>query len=70
MAGDNKFLGIVGSKKSRNTTVTIQTAAERWYETERSKIIQEDLDTLILLVEHLQRESDNVENEDNEFKTR
>ena len=67
----SNFLGVVGSKTVRNTTtVTLQTASERWYETEKSKIIQEDLDTLILLVEQLEINLDNVENEDNTFKTR
>ena len=66
--GDSNFLGIVGSKKSRNTTVTVQTAADRWYEKERSKIIEEDLDTLNLLVERLKIDCEDVENEDNEFK--
>ena len=69
-SGSN-FLGVVGSKTMRNTTtVTLQTAADRWYETERSKIIQEDLDALMLLVEQLEINLNNVENEDNTFKTR
>ena len=67
----SNFLGVVGSKIVRNTTtVTLQTAADRWYETERSKIIQEDLNTLMLLVEQLEINLNNVENEDSTFKTR
>ena len=67
----SNFLGVVGSKTVRNTTtVTLQTAADRWYETERSKIIQEDLNTLMLLVEQLEINLNNVENEDSTFKTR
>ena len=64
------ILGVVGFSKMKNTSVTYPTANEKWFETERSKIIQEDLDALLMLNEHLERNLEIIDNEDNLFKTR